>query len=91
MHEYKDAWVSVVGEELLCRRELTNWEDRIAVTVTKDPTIVTVLWACQRKYHQFVYYSWKHQLQKVDSIPVSSLNPIHINIHLHPKMAEWIP
>ena len=37
-----------------CAGELTNWEDRIAVTVTKDPTIVTVLWACPRKYHQFV-------------------------------------
>ena len=30
-HEYKDNWVAVVGEELSCRREPTNREDRFAV------------------------------------------------------------
>ena len=39
----QDTWVSVVGEELSCRRELTNWENKFAVTVTKDSTIVGVL------------------------------------------------
>ena len=41
MHEYKDMWVSVVGE-LSSRRELTNREDQFAVTVTKDSTIVGI-------------------------------------------------
>ena len=39
MHEYKDTWVSVVGEEL-CRRDPTNQEDRFGVTITKDSSIV---------------------------------------------------
>ena len=55
MNTCKDTWVSVVGGELLCRRTYQLGRS-IAVTVTKDPTIVTVLWACQRKYHQFVIF-----------------------------------
>ena len=39
MHEYKDIWVSLVGE-LSCRKEPTNWENQFAVVLTKDSTIV---------------------------------------------------
>ena len=39
-HEYKDVWVAVVGELMLCTREPTNWEDQFAVAVTKDSNIV---------------------------------------------------
>ena len=40
-HEYKDTWAAVVGEELSCKREPTNRENRFAVAVTKaDSTIV---------------------------------------------------
>ena len=35
------AWVSMIGKELLCRREPTNQEDRFAVMISaKDSTIV---------------------------------------------------
>ena len=39
MYECKNTWVSIVGEELSCRREPTNQEDRFAVTVTKDSIV----------------------------------------------------
>ena len=39
-HEYKDMWIAVIGEELSCKREPTNREDRFAVAVTKDSSIV---------------------------------------------------
>ena len=39
-HKYKDIWVAVVGEELPCRREPTNQEDRSTVAVVKDSNIV---------------------------------------------------
>ena len=40
-HKYKDTWAAVVGEELSCKREPTNREDRFAVAVTKaDSTTV---------------------------------------------------
>ena len=38
--KYKDIWVAVV-DELSCRREPTNREDRIAVAVVKDSNIVS--------------------------------------------------
>ena len=39
-HKYKEIWVVVVGEELSCRREPTNWEDQLAVAVVKDFNVV---------------------------------------------------
>ena len=39
-HEYKGIWVAVVCEELSCRREPTNREDRFAVAVVKDSNVV---------------------------------------------------
>ena len=33
-HEYKDVWVAVVGEELLCTREPSNREDQFVVAIT---------------------------------------------------------
>ena len=39
-HKCKDIWVAVVDEELSCRREPTNQEDRFAVVV--DVRIVSI-------------------------------------------------
>jgi len=39
-HEYKDTWVAVIGEEFSCQREPMNREDRFAVAVEKDSSIV---------------------------------------------------
>ena len=37
---YKDVWTPVVGEELMCQRELGNPRDPFAVSVLKESTIV---------------------------------------------------
>ena len=39
-HVYKSVWHPTIGEELDCRREVTNPSDRYAVAVVKDGTIV---------------------------------------------------
>ena len=39
-HKYKNICVAVVDEELSCRREPTNWEDRFVVAVLKDSNVV---------------------------------------------------
>lgn len=39
-HVYKNIWDAVIGEELQCERELDNENDRYAVAVKKDGTII---------------------------------------------------
>ena len=39
-HIYKDIWPAVIGEVLACEREPSNSQDRYAVAVKKDETIV---------------------------------------------------
>ena len=39
-HVYKDVWEAAIGEVLVCEREPRNAEDRYAVAVKKDGTIV---------------------------------------------------
>ena len=39
-HVYQSTWTAVVGEELVCARELRNPQDPFAVTVTKSGNIV---------------------------------------------------
>ena len=39
-HVYKDVWEAAIGEVLVCEREPRNAEDRYAVAVKKDETIV---------------------------------------------------
>lgn len=39
-HTYKDIWTAVLGEELLCKREVDNRVDVFSVAVMKDETVV---------------------------------------------------
>ena len=39
-HIYKDIWDTMIGEELLCKREPDNRSDRYAVAVKKDGIII---------------------------------------------------
>ena len=39
-HVYQRLWTSTVGEHLSCRREHTNENDRYAVAVMKDDTVI---------------------------------------------------
>ena len=39
-HAYKDIWTAVVGEELPCQREVSNWVDVFAVAVMRGETVV---------------------------------------------------
>ena len=39
-HIYKSIWTAVVGEQLNCVREPLNVQDRFAVAVIKDGTVV---------------------------------------------------
>ena len=39
-HVYQRLWTSTVGENLSCRREPTNENDRYAVAVMKDYTVI---------------------------------------------------
>ena len=39
-HVYKDVWDAAIGEVLVCEPEPRNAEDRYAVAVKKDETIV---------------------------------------------------
>ena len=76
MHSYKYVWVSVVGEELLCWRELTidiqlSMNLPIGkIMVIKDSTLVGVPKKISSIYLLFLEASVA-PLQEVDSIPVS--------------------
>ena len=39
-HVYKDVWTLVIGEELMCQRELGNLKDLFTMSVLKGSTIV---------------------------------------------------
>ena len=39
-HVYKDKWDPVVGEVLACKRESSNTQDKYAVAVQKNGTII---------------------------------------------------
>lgn len=39
-HVYKDVWTPVIGEELMCQRELGNLRDPFAVSVLNESTII---------------------------------------------------
>ena len=39
-HVYKDIWDAAIGEVLACEREPRNVEDRYAVAVKKDGTVI---------------------------------------------------
>ena len=39
-HVHKDVWLPVVGEDLMCQRELGNPRDPFAISVFKDGSIV---------------------------------------------------
>ena len=39
-HVYREVWEAAVGEVLACEREPRNAEDKYAVAVKKDGTIV---------------------------------------------------
>ena len=39
-HIYHSIWDSTVGEELLCKRELTNLHDRYVIVVVKDRNVI---------------------------------------------------
>ena len=39
-HVYKDIWIPVTGEELICQHEIGNLRDPFAVSVLKGATIV---------------------------------------------------
>ena len=39
-HIYQDIWTPVIGEELLCEREEGNPNDRYAVSVLDNSTVV---------------------------------------------------
>ena len=39
-HVYKDIWDAVIGEAVICEREPHNVEDRYAVAVKKDGTVI---------------------------------------------------
>ena len=40
-HVYKDWWGALIGEGVLCEREPFNDEDRYAMAVLKDDTVVS--------------------------------------------------
>ena len=39
-HVYKDIWDAAIGEVLVCERELRNVEDRYAIAIKKDETVI---------------------------------------------------
>ena len=39
-HVYKDIWDAAIGEVLVCEREPRNVEDRYAIAVKKDETVI---------------------------------------------------
>ena len=39
-HVYKDIWDAAIGEVLVCEREPRNVEDRYAIAIKKDETVI---------------------------------------------------
>jgi hypothetical protein len=42
-HIYNDIWTAVIGEELICQRELTNPTDAYAVAVVRSGQVIGYL------------------------------------------------
>ena len=60
-HVYKDVWLPVISEDLMCQRELGNPRNLFAVSVLKTaPSLAT----CLVRYLQFApyFYRWVVQL-----------------------------
>lgn len=78
MHGYKGASVSVVGEELLCKRKCTNQEGLVAVPVTKDSTNIVqqcgiIIYNKQNSGWQIVFLS----LTEGARISEDACEPLH--------------